>query len=161
MESIETRTTTKVKAIAPECYGSGEIKVPLRFHEGAYNWARVDPKTCFSCPFERRCLRQQARTRLQRTFVGARVMGSSPPGSMYSGRRLTRRVSITSSAPLHSWRRSWVSMNSLSVTTSLLRAIRSRNVETGCDSVTAVTTVTTATRQEHRRRSRPVNPVLA
>ena len=45
---------------APECYGSGKIKVYLRGYAG-YNYYRVSPRHCYSCPVERRCLAQQRR----------------------------------------------------------------------------------------------------
>ena len=44
---------------APECYGTGLIKIPLPRYPNAYDVARVQPTTCFTCPVEGRCLAQQ------------------------------------------------------------------------------------------------------
>ena len=61
--ATEKRVKGKAPADAPECYGTGEIKVYLRAYTGVYRHMKMSPRHCYSCPVERRCLEQQRRMR--------------------------------------------------------------------------------------------------
>ena len=64
----ETANATQRKQGAPEgappaCYGTGKVKVPLRYHE-AFDWVSVHPRTCAiecSTSRQRLCLAHQRR----------------------------------------------------------------------------------------------------